>query len=121
MNRILVVEDDKSVRELIARALKGKYLVVEAADGLHASELIAQMPAPPSLVICDVMMPRVDGLSFVRMLKKDEKLKAIPILFLTAKTAPMDVVQGISAGARHYMTKPFNVKDLIEVVEKIAK
>ena len=121
MHRILVVEDDKSVRELVARALQGKYLVVEAADGLHASELIAQMPTPPALVICDVMMPRVDGLSFVRMLKRDEKLKAIPVLFLTAKTAPLDVVQGISAGARHYMTKPFKVQELVEMVEKIVR
>ncbi len=117
---ILVVEDDRTVREMIARALSGKYRIVEASDGLHASELLTQM-APPSLIICDVMMPRVDGFSLVRLLKANDKLKSVPILFLSAKTAAADVMQGISLGARHYMAKPFKVQELVERVEKLVK
>ena len=117
---ILVVEDDQSVREMIARALSSKFKVHEAKDGMHASELLSQMP-PPSLIICDVMMPRVDGFSLVRLLKTDAKLKGVPILFLSARGNPADVMQGISLGARHYMTKPFKIQELVERVEKLAK
>ncbi|MGO8997509.1 MAG: response regulator [Polyangiaceae bacterium] len=117
---ILVVEDDRSVREMIVRALSSRYKLYEATDGLHASELLTQMP-PPALLICDVMMPRVDGFSLVRLLKSDEKLKGIPILFLTARSSPSDVMQGIGLGARHYMTKPFKIQDLLDRVEKLVK
>jgi DNA-binding response OmpR family regulator len=117
---VLVVEDDTSVREMLVRALSTKYKVYEAKDGLQASELITQIP-PPSLIVCDVMMPRVDGFSFVRVLKADEKLKGIPILFLSAKSDPADVMQGIGLGARHYMSKPFKIQELLERVDRLAK
>jgi DNA-binding response OmpR family regulator len=116
----MVVEDDQSIREMIARALSRKYQIIEAKDGMHASELLAQMP-PPSLIICDVMMPRVDGFTLVRLLKNDADLKSVPILFLTARGTPGDVTQGITLGARHYMTKPFKLPELIERVEKLVK
>jgi DNA-binding response OmpR family regulator len=117
---ILVVEDDQSVREMIARALTSKYRVVEAKDGLQASELLTQIPIP-ALIVCDVMMPRVDGFSLVRLLKTDEKLKSVPVLFLSARTNPADVMQGIALGARHYMAKPFKIQELLERVEKLVK
>jgi DNA-binding response OmpR family regulator len=116
----MVVEDDATIRTMIVRALSSRYKVVEAKDGMHASELITQM-APPALIICDVMMPRVDGFSLVRVLKGDEKLKGVPILFLTAKSNPSDVTQGIGLGARHYMTKPFKLPELLERVERLVK
>ncbi len=116
----MVVEDDANIRTMIVRALSSRYKLVEANDGLHASELLTQMP-PPALIICDVMMPRVDGFSLVRVLKGDDKLKGVPILFLTAKSSPADVTQGIGLGARHYMTKPFKLPELVERVEKLAK
>ncbi|HEY2509860.1 MAG TPA: response regulator [Polyangiaceae bacterium] len=117
---ILIVEDDASVRTMIAKALSASFRIVEASDGLHASELLTQMP-PPSLVICDVMMPRVDGFSLVRVMRTDAKLRTVPILFLSARSQPMDVVQGIALGAKHYMTKPFKIQELVERVEKLAK
>ena len=117
---ILLVEDDPTVREMITRALKRDYTVHEATDGMHASELITQIPVLPALIICDVMMPRVDGFSLIRLLKKDDRLKPVPVLFLTAKSAPQDVVEGIAIGAAHYMTKPFKVSELRERVDKLV-
>jgi DNA-binding response OmpR family regulator len=117
---ILLVEDDPTVREMIKRALQRSYVIHEATDGMHASELLTQIPALPALVICDVMMPRVDGFSLARLMKNDEKLKGVPILFLTARTAAQDVVQGIQLGARHYMTKPFKVSELVDRVESLV-
>jgi CheY-like chemotaxis protein len=116
--RILVVEDDESVRELVARALSTKYEVVTAPDGLAASELIATIEVP-DLLICDVMMPKVDGFRFVKLIKSDPKYQKLDVIFLTAKGGAPALVQGIQLGARHFISKPFNVKDLLDKVAKI--
>jgi DNA-binding response OmpR family regulator len=118
---ILVVEDDETVREMISRALQSTYRVFTARDGMHAAEVLPTMPALPSLVICDVMMPRVDGFTFARMIKNDPALKGVPLLFLTAKTGKQDVLHGMELGARHYMSKPFKVNELLEMVGRLVK
>jgi DNA-binding response OmpR family regulator len=119
---VLVAEDDADVRGLIVKALRAKgYEVVEATDGLNASEVLGGLAQPPDLLICDVMMPTIDGFSLAKLIRSRAELKAIPIIFLTAKTSPVDVVQGIKLGARHYIQKPFSVKDLLDKVEKTLR
>jgi DNA-binding response OmpR family regulator len=119
---VLVVDDDPAVRRMIARALEAKsYEVREAGDGLAASELLGQMSRTPDLLICDVMMPRFDGFSLARLVRGRPELRSIPIIFLTAKTQPADVVTGISLGARHYVQKPFSIKELLEKVDKTVR
>jgi DNA-binding response OmpR family regulator len=119
---VLVVEDEESVRSLVVKALLAKgYDVQQASDGLQASELLGQMKRLPNLLICDVMMPTIDGYSLVRLLRAHKELSSIPVIFLTAKTDPADVVQGIKLGARHYVQKPFSVKDLLDKVEKTMR
>jgi DNA-binding response OmpR family regulator len=120
--RVLVVDDDADVRGLVVKALKAKaYDVVEASDGLKASELLGQLAPLPDLLICDVMMPTIDGFSLARLVRARPELKAIPIIFLTAKASTVDVVQGIQLGARHYIQKPFSIKDLLGKVEKLLR
>ena len=93
---VLVVDDDVDVRGLVVKALKVKgYQVIEASDGMKASELLGQFTTPPDLLICDVMMPTVDGFTFAKLVRSRKELKGIPIIFLTAKTSPDDVVHGI--------------------------
>jgi DNA-binding response OmpR family regulator len=119
---VLVVEDDADVRGLIVKALKAKgYGVVEATDGLKASELLGQLTVAPDLLICDVMMPTVDGFTLAKLVRARKELRSIPIIFLTAKTSPEDVVLGIKLGARHYVQKPFSIKDLLDKVEKTLR
>jgi DNA-binding response OmpR family regulator len=116
---VVVVDDDRTVRTMVRQALETKgYDVAEAADGLQASELFAKLTTPPALLICDVMMPSMDGLDLAKLLRAKKELSTMPIIFLTAKTGPLDVVKGIQAGARHYVTKPFSVKELLVKVEK---
>ena len=115
---VLVVEDDTAIRELIVKSLSSRYRVHQAKDGLAAAELLDSIDVP-DLLLCDIMMPRVDGLSLVRMIRGSVKLKGIPIIFLTAKGAPEDVVKGINAGARHYLSKPFSMKILLEKVANL--
>jgi len=117
---ILVVEDDEAVRTLLVKQLSTEYTVYQAAEAQSAAALL-QSIRPPDLIVCDVMMPGMTGIQFARQLKGMDAYKTIPIIFLTAKTGALDVIEGINAGARHYITKPFNMKDLLEKVAKAMK
>jgi CRP/FNR family cyclic AMP-dependent transcriptional regulator len=111
---VLVVDDDAAVRTLVLKALQAKgYDVLQAADGLIASELLGDLTRVPDLIICDVMMPTIDGFSLARLIKGHKELRSIPIIFLTAKTQPGDLMTGIALGARHYVQKPFSIVDLL--------
>lgn len=117
---ILVVEDDEAVRTLLVKQLSTEYTVYQAAEAQSAMALL-QSIRPPDLIVCDVMMPGQTGIQFAKQLKGMNEYKTIPIIFLTAKTGALDVIEGINAGARHYITKPFNMKDLLEKVAKAMK
>jgi DNA-binding response OmpR family regulator len=113
---LVVIDDDISIRQMLLHALGKKYTIYEAGDGQEAKEVLDAIP-PPDAIICDVMMPRMDGVELAKRLRKDKVLARVPILFLTAKDGAMDVIAGINAGARHYVTKPFKIAD---VVAKVA-
>lgn len=119
--RILVVEDDDTVRALLARQLQNSYDVHQAADAQAAIQTLGTMTRLPDLIICDVMMPGMTGVELAKHLKGINEYKQVPIIFLTARTGALDVIEGINAGARHYITKPFNMKDLLEKVAKAIK
>lgn len=116
---VLVVDDDQAIRDMVGKALQAKgYEVLLAKDGLEASEMLGKRP---DLLICDVMMPNFDGFTLAKLVKTHAELRAMPIIFLTAKTQPKDLATGISLGARHYVTKPFSIKDLLDKVEKTVR
>lgn len=113
---VLIVDDEPEIRTMLARLLQSSYSV-STADGAD-SALRAIAERSPDLLICDVMMPGANGLDLSRVLKKSKVTQHIPILFLTARTSPMDLVDGINAGARFYMTKPFKAAELLEKVSR---
>jgi CheY-like chemotaxis protein len=115
---VVVAEDDDAVREMLVRVLGRRYTVYAAADGRDAVDLLARLPAPDAIVL-DVMLPGVDGLTIARGIRRDPARRAVPFLFLTARNALQDVVDGINAGARHYLTKPFQIGDLLGKLEKM--
>jgi DNA-binding response OmpR family regulator len=117
---LVVADDDPDIRAMLVKALGLSYIVYEARDGEEARQVLESLPVVDGLV-CDIMMPRLDGLSLAKVLKKTVKLSRLPILFLTAKGTPVDVVAGINAGARHYVTKPFKVVDVIAKVKSMTK
>jgi DNA-binding response OmpR family regulator len=101
--RILLVEDDLTIRQMTQLALeRDGFAVSSAHDG--ASGLAAFRAEPPDLVILDVMLPGVDGVSVCRTIREKS---VVPIVMLTARTDPVDVVLGLEAGADDYVTKPF--------------
>jgi len=112
----MVVEDDAAIREMLVRSLGLEYSVYEAHDGQMALDMLSAMKEP-DLMLLDVMMPHMDGHVLASKLRADKRFKA-PIIFLTGLDSPKDVVQGINSGARHYVTKPFKIQDLLVKVAK---
>lgn len=109
---ILVVEDDSDIQELLSYNLgKEGYTVVTAATGEQG--LFQTGRTNPDLVLLDVMLPGMDGLSVLRALKEDEKNRKIPVLMMTARGEDADVITGLELGADDYIVKPFSVKVMI--------
>lgn len=116
---VLVVDDDPSLQSLLGSALRVKgYDVQLAGDGLAAAEMLGWAKRLPDLVVCDVMMPMIDGFSLVRLIKARSELRDVPVIFLTARTRVDDVVRGINLGAKHYVLKPFNLIQLIDTIDR---
>jgi DNA-binding response OmpR family regulator len=114
---ILVLEDDPSVQMLMRKQLTAHgYKVTTASDGLDG--LMKLEAVKPDLIICDVMMPNLDGIEFVKAVKGHGDTQRIPVIFLTAKTDPRSMIDGINVGARFYVTKPFAIDDLLSKVTR---
>ena len=115
--RILIAEDDPAIAEMLMRMLRKTYDVVHAPTGGKALSL-AGTPPHPQLILLDVMMPDLDGFGVARGLRGIPHLKNVPIIFLTARTAPTDIIKGIQTGARHYIQKPLSIEDVLSKVKK---
>jgi two-component system phosphate regulon response regulator PhoB len=114
------VDDEPDAVELIAFNLKGAGLdVITAADGSEALRKAAQQS--PDLIVLDVMLPEVDGLEVCKVLRRDPKTSALPILMLTSKAAEMDRVLGLELGADDYVTKPFSPRELVLRVKRLLR
>ena len=111
--RILIVEDDESIRELLAMTLaaSGYGDVVTAADGNEG--LSEARACHPDLILLDLMLPYIDGLTICSVLKGDEATRHIPIIMITARNAEADIIKGLDMGANDYVTKPFSRQVLL--------
>ena len=114
---ILVAEDDLENLRMIAKILEPLGIIHKANDGQEALEIL-ESGVMPDVIVTDVMMPRLDGFELAAKLKSEPHWARIPIVFLTARTSARDMVEGIKAGARHYITKPFKADELLLKVQK---
>lgn len=117
MKKILIVDDEQDIVESLKFVLEGNdytcYCAYNGEDGLNmARELM------PDLIILDVMMPRINGYKISRLLKFDSKYKDIPILMITARSQEEDKLIGEETGADEYITKPFDLDEVLEIVNK---
>ena len=109
---ILVVDDNKENLKVVSNFLKAEgYQIALAIKAKDARKILEDTPI--DLILLDVMMPEMDGFTFCRELKEDDKLSEIPVIFLTAKTETSDLVEGFEAGGVDYITKPFQREELI--------
>ena len=120
MKKILIIEDNEAVRENVAEILElSNYEVVTAENGKIGVQLASK--EEPDLIICDVMMPELDGFGVLHILNKNPKTANIPFIFLTAKADKMDFRKGMNLGADDYITKPFDDVELLDVIETRLK
>jgi two-component system chemotaxis response regulator CheY len=118
--KVLVVDDSATVRQQVAQVLtKVGFEVVEAADGQIGVDMI-NGDGSIGVVICDVNMPRVNGIELVVKVKSEQKNAELPILMLTTDGQPSLIKKAKEAGARGWMVKPFNPAQLVAAVQKLA-
>src|SRR3989337_2620295 len=114
--KILLIEDNKEMRENTAEILElANYDVVTAQNGKEGVEFTKR--EKPDLIICDIMMPELDGYGVLHLLTKSDETAAIPFIFLTAKAERSDLRKGMEMGADDYVTKPFDDIELLNAVE----
>lgn len=120
MKKILLIEDNQEIRENTAEILTlANYQVIEAPNGRLGVDLAKK--EHPDLIICDIMMPQLDGYGVLHMLSKYPETASIPFVFLTAKSEKDDFRKGMNLGADDYLTKPFDDVELLDVVEMRLK
>lgn len=121
MNKLIyVVEDDSAIKELESYALINSDFDVSAYES--AKELYTALEDKiPALILLDIMLPDEDGISILKNLKKSNLYKDIPVIMVTAKTAEIDAVKGLDAGADDYINKPFGVMELISRVKAVLR
>ena len=116
MKKILLIEDNRDIRDNTAEILElSNYEVITAEDGKSGIE--KALKHIPDLIICDIMMPVLDGYGVLHAVHKNDALKSIPFIFLTAKTERGDFRKGMDLGADDYITKPFNGTELLNAVD----
>ncbi|MBE9250235.1 EAL domain-containing protein [Dolichospermum sp. LEGE 00240] len=115
MSMILIIEDERQIRENIQEILElNGFITVTAADGLEGLRMVDKHH--PDIILCDVMMPKLDGYGFIEALRRKPLTAEIPFIFLTAKAEHRDRRQGMLLGADDYLTKPFEVNELLEAI-----
>jgi CRP-like cAMP-binding protein len=120
MKKILVIEDNKDILDNTVEILGlSNYEAIGASNGKEGVEkALSQLP---DLILCDIMMPELDGYGVLHMVQKNPKLERIPFIFLTAKTEQSDVRKGMSLGADDYISKPFDSTDLLNAIDSQLK
>jgi two-component system chemotaxis response regulator CheY len=118
--KVIVIDDSVTVRQQVGAALRqAGFDVIEAADGDEGAELISRT-ADAAMVICDVNMPRMNGLELLEFIKKDGKNAALPVLMLTTEGQPQLIERAKKGGAKGWVVKPFKPELLVAAVKKLT-
>jgi CheY-like chemotaxis protein len=120
MAKILIAEDERDIRDLVAFTLRfAGHEVVAVENGAEAVE--AAPVEMPDLILMDVRMPRMTGYEACQLIKKDERVKNIPVVFLSAKGQDSEIQSGLDAGASEYLLKPFAPMELVEKIGELLE
>ena len=115
MKRILLVEDNNAIRENTSELLElAHYTVISACNGQQGLEKAIE--EKPDLILCDIMMPEIDGYHFLEILRKKPIFENTPFLFFTASSEKSEIEKGLAAGANGFIIKPFDADELIQLV-----
>jgi CheY-like chemotaxis protein len=117
--RVLLVEDEPIIRELVQNLLGEGVEVVSAANGVEGLKLARSLQF--QLILLDIVLPQMDGITLCRVLKSDHSTSSVPLYMLTAKASKSDVDAAIRAGADGYIQKPFRSDDLLTLIDRLRK
>src|SRR6202046_5113552 len=118
--KVLIIEDNNDIRENVVEILElAGYQVFAANNGKTGVDLA--LKNVPDIILCDIMMPELDGYGVLYMLNKNPQMAAIPFIFLTAKAERLDLRKGMEMGADDYLTKPFDDMELLNAIESRLK
>jgi DNA-binding NarL/FixJ family response regulator len=120
LGRLLLVDDEPGLRDAVKAYLEESDFIVDVASNATEGWELLQHNLP-DLVISDVMMPKVDGYQFLKQVREDERFKALPVVFLTAKGMTTDRIQGYQAGCDAYLPKPFDPDELVAIVSNLLE
>lgn len=116
---ILIVEDNPDLIAYLQEILEERYTTYYARNGREALEVLAQTPI--ALVLCDLMMPEMDGLELCRTIREERQYRHLPVAMVTAKATPADKMQGLAAGADAYLEKPFRREELLLRIDNLLR
>ncbi|MDR2775070.1 MAG: response regulator, partial [Tannerella sp.] len=116
---VFVIDDDPEMRWFISEIMKDKYNVISIENPLSVNSILETIH--PQVIISDIMMPELDGISMMKQIKADKRTAHIPFILISAKNTPEEQTEGIAAGAEAYIIKPFNIEYLQSVVERLLK
>jgi DNA-binding response OmpR family regulator len=116
--RVMVVDDEEDLVELITQAISDSYEVISAIDGIEAIERIVNFE--PDIILIDAMMPRMSGFQLCQSLKRNVRFAKVPIVFISAKATEKDIAYAKRIGAREFLAKPFEIDDLLSTLAGIA-
>jgi signal transduction histidine kinase/DNA-binding NarL/FixJ family response regulator len=116
---ILIVEDNKAMLNFLVMKLRGKYNIYTALNGAEGITKLRELPVVPDLILSDIMMDKMDGFSFAKIISEQPKYNHIPFVFLTAKSTSTDRIKGLKLGAMDFVSKPFSFEELNQKIETI--
>ena len=117
--RVLVADDDEEIRNYVCQELAPEYHIIESANGKEA--LALALKEAPDLIISDIMMPEMDGITLCRKIKQHVNLNHIPVILLTARSEEADNLEGIATGADAYIVKPFHTGILLTTIQNLIR
>ena len=118
MFEIFIVEDDNDTADMLAEMVRLGGYRVRLYHGARTA-LAALKQSIPSAMILDIMMPDISGLDVLRQIRHDERLRDLPVILLSAKSTPLEIEEGIKAGANLYLTKPIRFDELQQAIEEV--
>ncbi len=116
--KVLIVDDTPTVVKTLARILKDNYKVVVSTNGNKALEMIKQGNVP-DIILCDVIMPEMDGYEFITHIKAMDKTKSLPFIFVTGRDNEQEKQKGLALGANEYIKKPFDAEVIISKIQSL--
>lgn len=117
--RVLVIDDDFHIQRIVEDRLKAEnFEVIKASDGIEGLRLVYDFK--PDVILLDIMMPTIDGHAVLHCIKKDDKIKNIPVIMMTAKRERADVMQAAASGAADYTVKPIDFRQLVKKIYEVT-